>query len=147
MLHPLRRSPSLPANIIHVRRRRRWRQEEEEQERHPRGGLLNEQLAPSLTSTFHIALTVHLLLHRVEGFGMHSGAGIYNIDTGRVSASLRMAKPACCEPLGERCVGNDRWRCLFIVGLVAGYWLLEAAVPIHVRYRELVRIAGERSTQ
>jgi hypothetical protein len=88
---------------------------------------------------------VHQLRHRVKGFGMHLGAGIYNIDTGR-------ARRHRCEWRSRYAVSLQASaasamavrRCLFIVGLVAGYWLLDAAIPVYVRYWELVRIARER---
>lgn len=41
---------------------------------------------PSLLSTSHTALIVPRLRHRYGGFGTQSGAGIYNIETGRASA-------------------------------------------------------------
>jgi hypothetical protein len=49
--------------------------------------------------------------------------------------------------LGERCVGHDRLAVQFIEELIAGYWLLAAAVPNYVRYWALIWVAGKRLTQ
>ena len=81
MLHPLRRPPVQPANIVHVWWRLGRRQEEEEQERHPRG--VDERLAP-----FPDVFTLGLECISCCDIGVTCSRVLYNYNfgTGRANA-------------------------------------------------------------
>jgi hypothetical protein len=97
---------------------------------------------PSLLSTSHTAPIVSRLRHRYGGFGMQSGTGIYNIEMGRASALAADGIAGDCFASAGEHTAMIVGRCMFIGGLLAGYVLVELAVPVHVRYGHLYRVAG-----
>ncbi|KAH3906814.1 hypothetical protein HBH56_197920 [Parastagonospora nodorum] len=63
---------------------------------------------------------------------MQSGTGIYNIETGRASALAADGIAGDCFASAGEHTATIVGRCMFIGGLLAGYVLVELAVPVYL---------------